>query len=376
MLSNLAALDFSVFHNFIDWYEVQHPLTLQEKQERFRRGGRLALYDMGLLSPELIPRTSRLATLLSAIQDKSLSTDPYLLKISPKFASQKDWDIALPRSVKETFLYQSMNTFVNALQEDPQLRHFVVDWHLQQHLLPTSIFIGEQIFNSIVLALPIWQHKEGIGKISWIFEVCDIFSRCNSVYESIGENALVVLSCDDDCVLVKNRVSESLMYATDQLETVAGVGVIQATDNPDEMVIRVLRSSAHKCWCPAVIQSIVTEQDLPDNLYTLWIREDIEFVGSFNPPNKEQSLLHQLTDIKYLNPIMEKMLRREVEEASFQEEENGGEHKSPIVVNKNTSAAIKHKCASCSLCKAKSAFSKNQLNTKGALARCKDCIAS
>jgi hypothetical protein len=73
---------------------------------------------------------------------------------------------------------------------------------------------------------------------------------------------------------------------------------------------------------------------------------------------------------------MEKMLRREVEEASFQEEENGGEHKSPIVVNKNTSAAIKHKCASCSLCKAKSAFSKNQLNTKGALARCKDCIAS
>lgn len=380
MLSDLSALDFSVFHNYMDWkLEVQDPPTKQEKQERSRRAMRMALYEAGALAPELRPRTSRLSTLLSAIQDKSLATDPHIQKYQEStmmMMTRDDPDaaIALSSAVNETFLYQSMRTFADALQEDPQLRHHVVDLRLQQahggfgRSTWSQHFIAEEILDSLFWVLPIWQHEEGIGKLSWSFESHALFTRCRSLYESIDGYAWNVVG-DHDSVVVKNRVSGNCMFATDNLEIVGEIGEALATERPDEMVIRVLRATANESGHGS-IQRIVTKRDVPDNLYTLWIREDLAECGRFNPP-KEQSLLRQLTDTESFDPtegmlrewgvLPQKILRRR--EEAF--EVNVGE---PV----NNTAAIK--CASCSLCKAKSAFSKTQLKAKGALARCKDCI--
>jgi len=374
MLSNLSALDFSVFYNYVDWkFEVQDPHTKEAKQERSKRAMRMALYKGGALAPELRTRINRLTTLLSVIQDKSLATDPHIQKYQESTrmtnATKRDDPEAatgLSSVVNESFLYRSLRSFADALQEDPQLRHHVVDLRFPQGRSVMSQFIAEEILDSLFFVLPIWQHEEGIGKLSWSFESHAVFTRCRSLYEGMDGHTWNVVA-GHDSIIVKNRVSDNCMFATDNMRIVAEIGEKLGTERPDEMVIRVLRATANESW-HGVIQRIVTKRDVPDNVYTLWVREDLVEVGRFNPP-KDQSLLRQLTDTEGHDPIERMLMAFGVPPQNILRHQD-----KDLEVNVEPGNTAVLKCSSCFLRKAKTAFSKSQLKTKGALARCKDCI--
>ena len=375
MLSKLSALDFSCFHDFVNWkFEVHDPPTQEEKQERNKRSMRLMMYEMGALAPELQSMPARLDFLLNGIGKKSLATDPNIQRYQEtsnfmNVAKRDDPETATPllSLVNESFLYQSLRKFADAMQMDPQIRHHVVDLGGKGNM---SHFIAEEVLDTLFFVLPIWQHKEGIGKLSWAVESHAIFDRCRPLYERHGWSSV---SIDHDSVTIKNRVSNTCVFATDNLEMVAAIAERLAADRPDEMVIRVLRVTANESWHD-IIRKIATTSSVPDNFYTLWIRENIPTVGCFNPPREGQSLVQQLLDRERLDPIEcilrvfgvppQNILRRPREEESKARGEQG---------NTNTGGI---KCASCGFYKNNDAFSKTQLRTKGRSARCKDCVQS
>ena len=155
-------------------------------------------------------------------------------------------------------------------------------------------------------------------------------------------------------------ISRSRMSATDNLQIVAAIGDHIAHDREDELVIRILRVTPNASW-HGVIEEIAGTSNDPDNLYTLWIREDHAFMGRFKPPNPKKSLIQQLTDVEEDSDQMKQFL---VGCGTTILSDNGDEE--------NDDDSIQ--CASCNKWKAQDSFSKSQLRTKGSMARCKHCI--
>lgn len=75
---------------------------------------------------------------------------------------------------------------------------------------------------------------------------------------------------------------------------------------PGAMIIRVIRVTANDSWEDCV-RSIATKQDVPNNIYTLWICEDVPMCGRFNPLNPSLSAIEQLLD-KHTNSFVDTLL--------------------------------------------------------------------
>ena len=77
VLSNLAALDFSNFNNFVDWnFIVKDPPTEAERQRVSNNAMRQALYRMGGRTHDVSVLPRDLASFLETIAVKTLDTDP------------------------------------------------------------------------------------------------------------------------------------------------------------------------------------------------------------------------------------------------------------------------------------------------------------
>jgi len=386
MLSSLATLDFSTFNNFIDWnFVIEDPPTREEKEQKSKKAARDMLYEMGVQNPELSSMPARLETLLSAIENKSMEADTVTKKYleSSMFIrklKQEDPEEARCFSVPvgETFLVQSLCAFLEAVKGSPDLRSHVVDLNLPRSMggfVPghqMSHFVLEEVLDCMFFALPIWQHEESIGDISWAVESHAVFERSKSLYEDNRRVWDIPNDDGPDALIVKNRVSGTCFFAYDNTETVARIGEHLAKARPNETVIRVLRATANESWADT-IRRIATKQDVPDNVYTLWIREEVPLCGRFNPPREQQSLVEKLLDrerISHTDLLLRALGKTPANilhprEASFEEDEEDQQ------VDRSLGFM---KCASCSVRKSRASFSKNQRRTKGALARCKECI--
>ena len=105
-------------------------------------------------------------------------------------------------------------------------------------------------------------------------------------------------------LILKNRNGMSSVFATDELLHAAEIGEAYSSnksDEEEEMVIRILRVPPNPSWKDEICK-IAETQNLPKNLYTLWIREDLDFAGGkFKPLKSNQCLSHQLTDVMHVS---------------------------------------------------------------------------
>jgi len=170
----------------------------------------------------------------------------------------------------------------------------------------------------------------------------------------------------DDSLFVKNRVSGTSFFMSDDMKLVADMSEIIAHENPGNIVIRIIRVTANESWSDCV-RSIATQDNLSSNIYTLWIREDVALCGRFNPLNPDMSLVEQLLDRRELS-IEDLLLDR----LGINDEN---------IFSRDSSATESHvcrdeqACVSCGQFKTKECFSITQRRKYGNKARCKECVA-
>jgi len=372
MLANLASLDFSQFNGFANWnFPTLEPQTPEERMAKAEMAQREALYRMGAVIDSM---PKRFAGFLSLIKDRYVVSEPLTKNFfagNTLIATLNQG--SLPTSVGETFLFKSFKEYLNRLSQEPDLRHFVVD--LKSHASPRerSIvhYVSDLMLSALFFAIPMWQHEGCVGGISWSFESHNPLS---SKMEAYKNGAVWETTVGDDCdsLLIKNRISQTCTFMSDDMRVVAEIGEHIARNNPKDMVVRVIRATANETWGDS-IHDIATKHDTPKNMFTLWIREDVPMCGRFNPPNPRLSLVEQLLDrsaFSLIDSMLESLgvpeenIIRSTSNNPKGESETGG----------SGDGHGKHLCSSCGQLKKKQLFSKTQLRKYGKQARCKDCI--
>lgn len=178
---------------------------------------------------------------------------------------------------------------------NPDLRHHVVDLNAERSGGHRSIsiheFTSDVLLSALFAAIPLWQHEACIGGVEWTFES---HHPTHFVERAFKSNVWRIQRVDDDSAFIKNLMSDTSVFMSDNMKLVADMGkfigkVIQT------ILSCVIRVTANESWSDCV-RSIATQDDLPSNVYTLWIREDIGLCGRFNPLNPDMSLVEQLLD--------------------------------------------------------------------------------
>lgn len=361
MLANLAKMDFSHFDNFRDWsFVVEPPLSREERESMASKAQDEFLYRMGVFSA---PIPDRLCKLLTAIESKNLRTDPTSKSILQHETGRFfDDPICAGLLVRETFLFQSLQGLLSNLSQDPSKTYHVVDLKQQDDAM--AEFIKDSILNTVFFSLPQWQHEESIGGISWAFEAHLVFLQEETLYpEELWKTKIETGFIDS--IMATNRVSGTNAFTSDCISMVAAMGEAMATSDPKRMVIRVLRATGNSSYEESIRE--IAMKAPPENLFTLWIREDLTVCGSFHPPRSDLSLVDQLLDIRRYS-LTDSILRHHG--VGF----NVTDH--PTGINRNPGTRSQRVCASCGAVKALVEFSKNQLRKPNGVSRCKACIAS
>ena len=368
MLVNLAKLDFSHFENFVQWdFPTIVPPTSEEKKAKAMRCMRESLYNMGATFSGGT-KLSQLDEFLMLIEGKT--TLPAIKLICNEGSQFMDMvqEVDLPEFVRDSFLFKSLKEFTKSVEANPSLRHHVVDLQADQSKsggfasMNSHEFISDIVLSSLFAAFPLWQHEEFVGGISWAFE-------CHHPLFSIKNNDAFKSSVwsvhdhgDHDSLLIKNRVSDTSVFMSDYMELVAEIGEAIAEANPRNIVVRVLRITANESWSDCV-RRIATRTDLPSNLYSLFIREEVALCGSFNPLDPDKSLVEQLLDTKEISFEELFLKRMGIKEENFfrmNPSESGGQRT----------------CISCGERKSEESFSKTQRRRYGNEARCKECVST
>lgn len=344
-LDKLAGLDFSNFENFTDWSFISTPRPSQAQiQARAQHVIREHLYRMGASPSEA---HFRLDLLLKSIASKKLQEDPISSRIFKAQGGLGDVrkHVSGPSdTVAECFLFQFLDKFCRALVEDPRKRYHVVDLRTED---PLEEMANIWIFNTLAMSIPQWQHEECIGGISWAMETHDVMNQ-----EDLYPKDIWRVKADDgaiEAMMASNRISGMHAFTADLISIVAEVGLDMAQKNPECTVVRVLRATGNKAYSDA-FRNIATKTT-PDNLYTLWIREDVSICGSFKPPRSDLSLVDQLLDASsWEESFIERMMNRK---CMFAEEKtNSGDDRPSRVVNSAGKNKAKRGCAACNEAKA------------------------
>ena len=203
MISKLAGLDFSTFNGFTDWsFPNIDPMTAEEKEARSKEMHRDALYRMGAAVGSV---PDRLDELLSSIEGKNLEE---VIPTSNMLRMLNEGD--LPATAGETFIVESLRKFQAAISQDPKLREYVVDLS-NQHGTDQRVhhMTSDTLLSMIFYILPLWQHEESVGAISWAFESHWPVSMFKGVYE---DKSIWFTKGDYDSFLVKNRVADTSAF--------------------------------------------------------------------------------------------------------------------------------------------------------------------
>lgn len=193
-------------------------------------------------------------------------------------------------SVSETFLFQALEGLVAS----PQRIH-VVDLRADDPITEqqNSAMLAINFF-----AIPQWQAEAGPLNMAWAFE-------SHSFTGTLGERAFpgaewkVTASNDAiDGLTVMNRCSRA--FCADNVEVVADVSEALA-ETPEDIVIRVLRATGNQSYHEKIHE--LATREVPENIYTVWIREDVSILGRFNPPQNDLSLSDQLLDVQPMDLI-------------------------------------------------------------------------
>ncbi len=372
MLANLSKLDFLRFDDFVNWsFPAILPPTAEEKNEKAKKALRETLYKMGA-APTGGSMHSRVGEFLSLIEGKDTASAVQILcsKDSPMMTMLNGNGI--PLHIRDTFLFKSLKGLTCAVEADPDLRHHVVDLTLTSNesggykSKSTNHFTSDIILSALFAAIPLWQHEESVGGISWAFESHYPF------YNDAFKSSVWWVDEHNDCdsLLIKNRLSGTSVFMSDNMQLVAEVGKMIAEANLDQKLIRVIRVTANESWSDCV-RSIATQDDLPSNVYTLWIREDEPFCGRFNPLNPAMSLVEQLLDrqelslealmLERLGIREENIIRRDSSDSETESQDDTHTHE--------------HTCYSCGEIKSAESFSDTQRRRYGNEARCRECAS-
>jgi len=320
MLTNLASLNMSRFEGFVTWsFPDVTPLTVDERRKGIERE---MLYHMGAID-ESFP--NRFDQLLSYIRDKDCA--PHL----PMNIYEDSSTI-----VGDSFLFQSFQGFLSEISNNTKIRNYVVD--LDFDFMNTTNVISE----SILLLLPLWQHENCIGGISWSIQ-SDQFPLA-VINSGIYDNNSVWFKKQYglDTFLIKNHITQTVCFVSDYIASAAEMGVELAKKNPRHIIIRVLHVRPTQ-ESEKIIHSIATKNSAPTNVFTIWIRES-NLCGVFHPPNSSLSLVDQLLDFASRLPFS-----NEIEEMF---------------------------CFACQSFQNSDKFSESQLSKYRDVARCKNCVAS
>ncbi len=371
MLANLSKLDFSRFDDFVDWsFPTTMPPTAEEKKVRAEKAMRESLYKMGVTPTGGMH--SRVGAFLSLIEGKDTASAVKILCSENSSMMTMLSEGGIPLHVRDTFLFKSLKEFICAIEVNPDLRHHVVDLKAGRSegfgRRNVDEFTSDLLLSALFAAIPLWQHDESVGGISWSFESHYPLSiiKGNDAFKSnvwwTSERS------DADSLLIKNRVSGTSVFMSDHMQLVAEVGKVIAEANLGQTVIRVIRVTANESWSDCV-RSIATQDDLPSNVYTLWIREHVPFCGRFNPLNPDMSLVEQLLDRQDLSfeTLMLEQLgipnRNIIWKDSSDSETEGQDDTDGL------------SCFSCGEIKSAESFSNTQRRRYGNEARCRECVS-
>ena len=287
-LSQLAKFDFSHFTGCIDWSFVRPDTQSSHLHNE-------TLYDLAQRScgVEQLSKSQRLLTVLNRCKDLVLQSDSVSSRIL-SFISI--WDIEKERDefihpLSQNSLFSSFLSLASNFSGDGNnKKYFVVD-------LKSSSVI-EDTFNDVFLSvmflsLPQWQEQAGILGINWCFEYHWVLQEDLSLFSSSWD-----MHMDIDGLLAMKLGSQAFYH--DNMKIVVDIANAIAKQKPDEIVVLVLRPSGETSNF-GYIQDIVLSE-LPENILTLWIREDLFAQGcKFNDPRPEElSLLDQLQDFTNL----------------------------------------------------------------------------
>ena len=360
MLANLSRLNFSRFDDFVNWsFPTVVPPTDEEKKEKAKKSMRDALYNMGA-APTGGSMHSRVDEFLSLIEGKDTSSAIQLLcsESSPMMTMLNEG--GLPRLIQDTFLFKALKEFTRSVMANPDLRQHVVDLKVDGGDYmgrSTHEFTSDILLSALFAAFPLWQHEQSIGGISWSFESHHPLNLIQGADEF--QSNVWQLHDTNDSLLIKNRLSGTSVFMSDHMELVAELAHVIAENNPDHVVIRVIRVTGNESWA-GCIRSIATRDDVPSNVYTLWIREDVALCGRFNPLNPDMSLVEQLLDVQEFSFETLLLERLGVSEENIIRRDVGTDERA---------------CYSCGEIKSLESFSNTQLRRYGNEARCKECVS-
>jgi hypothetical protein len=364
MLAGLARLNFSAFENHVDWSFAHKPPPSEEEREAFiRKTQREFFYKMGAC---VDPIPGRLGQLLDAIGDKTLRSDPigravFGSQCGPYFRDDPLFD----GPTRDTCLFVFLQDFLQSLAENPDKRSHVVD------LAPpnsTDEMKNDFLLNTLFMSIPQWQHEASIGGISWAFEAHSVLNTEDAYPESMWE-----IQTEDgsiDSMMARNRKTGTFAFTSDSIALVAELGEAMAKNHPTCMVVRVLRPTANSSYTE-VIRDIASKSS-PDNLFTLWIREEVFMCGSFKPLRSDQSLIEQILDTREFD-VIEAMLRRQgvlsqnMIRPTWNEDIGSSDESETYSENHR-------RCASCREYMTSDCFSKSQLRKPSGSSRCIECI--
>lgn len=291
LLQKLVAVDFTSFKGSYDWtFVLKPPLSPEQRQAS---ADRCKQEFLGKVCPG--QSLGPLRTLLDRISEKVLLTDPISAPIvRAQTGPSANNYLELKETMKTHFLFKSLMEFCDLQSKSPDTRTHVVDLRRNEDV--RSDMIADLLLSSIPLALPKWQREEKLRDILFFFEVHAPWP-VNAVYKNDGweidrgdtdseeEDANLVGVADDGAGV--------RAYWSDETQEIAEAAQIAATANPSFVCLRVLRVTGVSRFDS--IKKIATE-NVASNVFTLWIREDIDMFGTFRAPRPELSLIEQLFD--------------------------------------------------------------------------------
>ena len=158
--------------------------------------------------------------------------------------------------------------------------------------------INDVALSILFFALPQWQLENEITGISWAFETHHYFDRNEELF-----SGWEYLHRDRDGFSVRSKVLTGRgdhVFGHDDMSLVAEMAASLAEKFPEQLIVRVLRSTGLPHHCERVRE--IASKSTPDNVVTLWIREDMVSLGtSFRPRNDSHDLPTHLTDASLMS---------------------------------------------------------------------------
>ena len=362
-LVGLARLDFSTFRCQQDWSFAVKPLEPADQERHYTL---LHEQSMARMCPS--GSLSNLRAFLDRIGDKVLAEDPLSAPICAQMGLNSS--LARPdgwkkgeagsldeyrtgvrhsgyfRPVKEHFLHKALVELCDMHIADRKKRHHAVGmgpaWGHSvakskegkgeeelQLLLP---FILEALF----LVIPLWQRELGARGMWWFFEAHDVLlggfwaaygakddngnSKSESHWDAGRRSKKKGLksypgkdgwSCRSCMAIHAGADSRASFSGATSLTAYLAEGAANACKH-DGVVVRVLRATGNRSL-KQPIADILKERDTKraENVFTLWIREDITVCGKFDTPyNPKKPLKEQLFAAMQGDPIQQLLRER------------------------------------------------------------------